>query len=170
MAKIEKFPEKCGGFRGFLPIYILHSLKKTPKSGYELIKEITNKTAGDWVPSKGNIYPLLNHLKEEELVRVKELGKRSKRIFEVTGKGRALLKKIEKTRGDRHKSFRKFRNLFMEVVGEKEGEASKIIFDINNSVFDASKENEERIIPALKECLRKLKKINSQQRTHNKND
>ena len=50
--------------KGFLTIYLLFSLKQKPKSGYELLSEIKEKTEGAWVPSKGTIYPLLIQLEK----------------------------------------------------------------------------------------------------------
>ena len=60
--------------KGILSLYILHSLKQEPKTGYELITETKEKTNGTWIPSKGMISPLLKHLKEENLITIKRIG------------------------------------------------------------------------------------------------
>jgi len=76
--------------KGILTHYLLYSLNKKPKSGYELIEEIKEKTKGAYIPSKGSIYPILNHLEEERLIKVKSIEKRSKSIYEVTSQGKKL--------------------------------------------------------------------------------
>jgi len=81
MAQIFSIETKKGKQRGILSIYILHSIKKKPKTGYDLIAEIKDKTEGTWDPSKGTIYPILKHLEEDNLISVKEIGLRSKKIF-----------------------------------------------------------------------------------------
>ena len=66
---------------GIIPLYILTSLNKKPQSGYDLLKDIYEKTGGRWTPSKGTLYPIITHMQENSLSRVKTLGKRSKKIF-----------------------------------------------------------------------------------------
>ena len=39
--------------------------------GYEMIKEIEERTQGAWVPSAGSIYPILQLLEEEGLIRAR---------------------------------------------------------------------------------------------------
>ena len=46
MANLLNIPTKVGKQRGILSIYLLHSIKNNPKSGYELLSEIKGKTDG----------------------------------------------------------------------------------------------------------------------------
>ena len=55
MTGLWKFHCKNGKERGFLALYILHSLKNKPKSGYEILKEIEEKTKGKWIIKQRNI-------------------------------------------------------------------------------------------------------------------
>ena len=50
--------------------------------------EIKEKTGGLWIPSKGTLYPVLNQLKDEELIEIVATGKRAKTTFAVTETGR----------------------------------------------------------------------------------
>jgi DNA-binding PadR family transcriptional regulator len=54
--------------------------------GYEMIKEIEERTAGIWRPSPGSIYPTLALLEDEGLVRSEE--SEGKRRFVLTDDGR----------------------------------------------------------------------------------
>ena len=54
--------------------------------GYEMIKEIEERTGGIWRPSAGSIYPTLALLEDEGLVRSEESD--GKRRFALTDEGR----------------------------------------------------------------------------------
>src|SRR3990167_3872386 len=91
MVELLKCTNKKGKKLGLITIYIFHTLKKKPKSGYEILSEIRQKCGNEWSPSKGTIYPLLKQLEQEQLIRIKNVGPRSKNIFELSPKGRRLL-------------------------------------------------------------------------------
>jgi len=52
-----------------LRMLVLSMLSTTPKNGVEIMNEIEETTHGWWRPSPGSIYPLLNQLTEEGLVK-----------------------------------------------------------------------------------------------------
>jgi DNA-binding PadR family transcriptional regulator len=53
--------------------------------GYEMIKEIEERTQGAWTPSAGSIYPTLQMLEEAELIEAEESD--GKRRFTLTRAG-----------------------------------------------------------------------------------
>jgi DNA-binding PadR family transcriptional regulator len=55
--------------------------------GYEMIKEIEERTQGAWTPSAGSIYPTLQLLEDEGLIRGEESN--GKRRFTLTDAGSA---------------------------------------------------------------------------------
>ena len=55
--------------------------------GYEMIKEIEERTQGAWTPSAGSIYPTLQMLEDEGLIRGEESD--GKRRFTLTEAGAA---------------------------------------------------------------------------------
>ena len=55
--------------------------------GYEMIKELEERTEGTWVPSAGSIYPTLQMLEDEGLIQGEESD--GKRRFALTDSGRA---------------------------------------------------------------------------------
>jgi DNA-binding PadR family transcriptional regulator len=55
--------------------------------GYEMMQELQNRTGGAWRPSAGSIYPTLQLLEDEGLVRSEEVGDR--RRYTLTDAGRA---------------------------------------------------------------------------------
>jgi len=54
--------------------------------GYEMIKELDERTAGAWVPSAGSVYPTLQLLEDEGLIVGEE--HEGKRRFTLTDAGR----------------------------------------------------------------------------------
>lgn len=56
--------------------------------GYEMIREISDRSGGFWKPSPGSIYPTLQLLADENLI-ANVGGKSGKRLFELTDTGRA---------------------------------------------------------------------------------
>jgi DNA-binding PadR family transcriptional regulator len=57
--------------------------------GYEMIKEIEERSEGAWTPSAGSIYPTLQMLEDEGLIRGEDSD--GKRRFSLTDTGRAEL-------------------------------------------------------------------------------
>jgi DNA-binding PadR family transcriptional regulator len=63
--------------------------------GYQMIGEIAERSGGAWRPSPGSVYPVLQLLTDEGLVRAEE--RDGKRVFHLTDAGRAH---VEARRGD----------------------------------------------------------------------
>jgi DNA-binding PadR family transcriptional regulator len=74
--------------RGDIRTAVLAALEEAPAHGYELIQRFEEKTAGMWRPSAGSIYPTLQLLEDEGLVRSSE--RDGKKVYELTDEGRAV--------------------------------------------------------------------------------
>jgi len=72
--------------RGDVRAAILALLAEEPRNGYQLIQEIEERSKGLWRPSPGAVYPSLQQLTDEGLVREVEV--EGKRAFELTDDGR----------------------------------------------------------------------------------
>src|SRR5712691_12502137 len=59
----------------------------SPMHGYQVIQELTERSGGVWRPSPGSIYPTLQLLEDEGLVRSEEV--EGKRVFHLTEAGTA---------------------------------------------------------------------------------
>ena len=73
---------------GDLRFVILALLNEQPRHGYELIKELEERTGGVYRPSAGVIYPTLALLEDEGLVRPAG-GDVGRKLFEPTDEGKA---------------------------------------------------------------------------------
>ena len=73
--------------RGDIRAAILSLLAEQPMHGYQIIQELTERTGGVWRPSPGSVYPTLQQLEDEELVR-ETASESGKRVYELTDAGR----------------------------------------------------------------------------------
>jgi DNA-binding PadR family transcriptional regulator len=61
-----------------------------PWNGYQIIQEIGERTQGVWRPSAGSVYPALQQLEDEGLIRA-EAGDDRRRNYTLTDEGRAYV-------------------------------------------------------------------------------
>jgi DNA-binding PadR family transcriptional regulator len=73
--------------RGDIRTAILALLAEQPMHGYQIIQELAERTGGVWRPSPGSVYPTLQQLEDEELVR-EAASDSGKRVYELTDAGR----------------------------------------------------------------------------------
>jgi DNA-binding PadR family transcriptional regulator len=73
--------------RGDVRAAILLLLTEEPRNGYGLMQEIEQRSEGEWRPSPGSVYPALQQLEDEGLVRAEETDGR--KLFHLTEAGRA---------------------------------------------------------------------------------
>lgn len=85
--------------RGDIRLALLIGLLDGPAHGYELIGRLEARTGGVWRPSPGSVYPTLQLLEDEGLVKGRE--EDGKRVFDLTEDGRsAALEASEHIGGD----------------------------------------------------------------------
>lgn len=80
--------------RGEIRTAILALLTEAPMHGYQVITELSERSGGDWRPSAGSVYPTLQQLTDEGLVRDEE--RDGRRVYELTETGRV---EADKARG-----------------------------------------------------------------------
>jgi len=93
----EKFDKRSGTRvgRGEVRTAVLALLAEKPRHGYEIIREIEERSGGSWKPSAGSVYPTLQLLADEGLISAEESNGR--KIYSLTEAGRAVA-------GDEHTS------------------------------------------------------------------
>ena len=85
-------PGRPGGRRGGRPrgdirTAVLVLLDEQPRHGYDLIRAIEERTAGTWTPSAGSIYPQLQALEDEGMLRIEDVDGR--KTASLTAEGHA---------------------------------------------------------------------------------
>lgn len=71
--KLDKLG-RYGGYGG-LKTWVLYTLGERPKNGAEIMDAIEAMSYGSWRPSPGSIYPMLNKMVEERLIRKRDDGR-----------------------------------------------------------------------------------------------
>ena len=98
-------PGRPGSMRGFLGpgprasrgdirAAILALLGESPMHGYQIMRELSDRSGGVWRPSPGSVYPTLQLLQDEGLVSSTE-SEGGRRIFELTADGRSAVETLE---------------------------------------------------------------------------
>lgn len=68
---------------------ILILLTERPMHGYQIIQEIGERSGGLWRPSSGSVYPALQQLEDEGLVRIEQ--SEGRKVAHLTEEGRAYV-------------------------------------------------------------------------------
>jgi DNA-binding PadR family transcriptional regulator len=72
--------------RGDIRTAALLLLNEEPRNGYQIMQEVEERSDGVWRPSPGSVYPALQQLEDEGLIRAEELDGR--KLFKLTDAGR----------------------------------------------------------------------------------
>lgn len=78
--------------KGYMRIAFLILLSKKPCHGYEMMKEVRERTEGFWKPTAGGVYPILQSLEKAGYIEG-EWGpqKRKRKIYKITESGKLIL-------------------------------------------------------------------------------
>ncbi|MBT2247745.1 PadR family transcriptional regulator [Arthrobacter sp. BHU FT2] len=84
-SRFEK-PEGTRAGKGEVRAAVLALLAERPMHGYQIIREIEERSGGSWKPSAGSVYPTLQLLADEGVIRAEEANGR--KIYSLTEAGR----------------------------------------------------------------------------------
>jgi DNA-binding PadR family transcriptional regulator len=135
--------------RGDVRAALLLLLEEQPQNGYQLIQEIERRTEGVWKPSPGSVYPALQQLEDEGLVRAAET--EGKRAYDLTPEGREYIEAnrtelgnpFEAATGGMDEGFMDLRGLMFQVgaaamqvaAAGHVDEARKILGDTRRALY-----------------------------------
>jgi len=117
--KVEKTTENWmkEAQKGYIRMGVLILLNKKPAHGYEIMKEINNRTSGFWQPTPGGVYPILRDLEKSGYVRGTWQTQRNRRVkvYKITKSGELIIRRaIEK----QTEIFNNIGSLFREFTSE----------------------------------------------------
>ncbi len=80
--------------KGYIRIGVLILLNKKPSHGYEIMKEIKDRTGGCWKPTAGGVYPVLRSLEKARYIKGtwQTQKNRKVRVYKITESGKTVLK------------------------------------------------------------------------------
>ena len=81
--------------KGYIRMGLLILINKKPAHGYEIMKEINNRTQGFWRPTPGGVYPILRDLEKSGYIKGHwETQKNRKlKVYKITKSGQAILRR-----------------------------------------------------------------------------
>lgn len=81
--------------KGYIRIAVLILLRKKPHHGYEIMKEVRERTMGFWKPTAGGVYPMLRNLEKSGYVEGEWTVQknRKRKIYKITEAGSAVLER-----------------------------------------------------------------------------
>jgi len=145
--------------RGDVRTAALLLLDEGPRNGYQIMQDIEERSGGVWRPSPGSVYPALQQLEDEGLVRATEADGRKQ--FELTDAGKAYVAERgedipppwEEMSGDYSDDMRAAGNLMREVAlafsqvlragsPSQIAEMSKVLADTRRSLYRILAEGE----------------------------
>jgi DNA-binding PadR family transcriptional regulator len=86
---------------GHLKYILLELLVERPKHGYEMIKELQDRSSGFYTPSAGAVYPTLQMLEDREWVTSQS--REGKKVYALTDAGRAALQEHQQHQQERER-------------------------------------------------------------------
>lgn len=121
---------------GRLRLYLLKLLDDGPKHGYEVIRLMEDRTLGMYAPSAGTIYPRLQRLEQEGLVRLTQ-GDGGRKVYELTDTGRAELDRRE---GELIELEQELRDNIIGVADEIRGEVRDSLRELRDQLKQTARQ------------------------------
>ncbi|PYO72596.1 MAG: PadR family transcriptional regulator [Gemmatimonadetes bacterium] len=115
---------------GDMKYVILKLLKDKPRHGYEVMKELEERLHGCYSPSPGTVYPTLQWLEDEGLVRATEVD--GKKVYEITDAGTKFL---EDHRDVVEDIFDRVKDAVEEVLGGGMGDLNRAMGGLMRSAY-----------------------------------
>ncbi|MEF8835465.1 MAG: PadR family transcriptional regulator [Candidatus Thermoplasmatota archaeon] len=102
---------------------ILKAMEERPTYGYELIKNLQNKSNDHWDPSYGTVYGALNRMEDNGFIERTEKEDEDRKYYKLTEEGEEELeereKEIEKIGIQSQDMVLGFLNVYKNIFGEK---------------------------------------------------
>jgi len=112
--------------RGDIRAAILALLAEEPMHGYQIIRELSERSGGVWRPSPGSVYPTLQQLEDEDLVH-EQRPEGGRRTYELTDAGREAAAALPEAKP-------------WEQAGEDVGDDAVALHDLVHQVLGASRQ------------------------------
>jgi DNA-binding PadR family transcriptional regulator len=107
--------------RGDVRTAALLLLAEEPRNGYQIMQELEERSEGLWRPSPGSVYPALQQLEDEGLIRSEEADGR--RLYHLTDAGQAY---VAERPDDQPAPW----ETFSDSVTDQQGETAALMRDV----------------------------------------
>lgn len=105
-----------------LSYLVLYCCHEGPNYGYGLVADIEDISGGNWSPSYGTVYPLIQRMVDDGLLEPRpDHGKDDRKYYGLTDDGRDRLAEIDSCREEEQEAFadliQGYLNIFEEAYG-----------------------------------------------------
>jgi DNA-binding PadR family transcriptional regulator len=139
--------------RGYLRIAVLALLSRNSRHGYEIMKQIKERTGGFWRPTAGGIYPILQSLEESGYIEGKwdAQRRRKRKTYQITETGRPVLQQALARQSQIADNMGDLFREFMKDVLDVKSAAKPPVPDFFSVFLEEEKENPEDTVAALEQ-------------------
>jgi DNA-binding PadR family transcriptional regulator len=106
--------------RSFLKYIVLKIIKDKPIHGYEIMKTVELLSKGQWIPSAGSIYPILESLESKGYIQSEEIDRR--KVYSITQEGMAALDHMTQEKLELLKEMSRLINIVIESTDNKKAD------------------------------------------------
>ena len=135
--------------RGDIRAAILVLLAEKPSHGYQIIQELEARSNGAWRVSPGSVYPTLQQLEDEGLVRL-VAGETERRVYELTETGTAEAERLKGERAPWEDAAGAVPNDFAEL--------KDLVVGLGSATWQVVRAGEPGQLATAKEILREARK------------
>jgi DNA-binding PadR family transcriptional regulator len=140
---------------------ILKLLNEKPMHGYEVMKALEDRLRGCYSPSPGTVYPTLQWLEDESLVKSRDV--EGKKVYEITDAGRKFLREH---RDIIEEIFDRVKEALDETLGggmdEVNRSVGRLVKEVYRRAWRAEDQAErKRILDVLKRATQELENLSS---------
>jgi DNA-binding PadR family transcriptional regulator len=159
--------------KGYIRVAVLILLSKQPAHGYEIMKEIKDRTKGLWMPSPGGVYPILRDLEKAGYITGKWSTQRNRKIkvYEITEAGRLIFRRAIVRQSELANSMNAlFREFARDVLNMKPTTLTMPAMPTPFSPFLEEREHESKsgtkeLVQRRRYLKRTIKMLNEELRT-----
>lgn len=140
---------------------ILKLLNDKPMHGYEVMKALEERLRGCYSPSAGAVYPTLQWLEDEGLVKARD--EDGKKVYEITDAGRKFLREHRDTIDE---IFDRVKEALDEALGGRMDEVNRSVGRLVKEAYRAAWRAEDqsarkRVVEVLRHAMEELENLSS---------
>jgi DNA-binding PadR family transcriptional regulator len=137
--------------KGDFKYIILDLLKDKPKHGYEIIRDLEEKSHGFYAPSPGAVYPTLQWLEEAGFVT--SVVQDGKRVYTITEAGQAFLVEKGKETEEVRKTMREYWGPWSDEFRGEMKDVMRLLADLGRTIAKEARQAGKEKLPKVKEAL-----------------
>jgi DNA-binding PadR family transcriptional regulator len=140
--------------RGDVRAAVLVLLDESPRNGYQIIQELSERSNGAWRPSPGSVYPILQQLEDEGLVEI--VSTDSGKTYNLTASGKAL---VEKDRATLGKPWETAAADVSDATSDLFGTLRQVVFSVRQVAMAGSDSQTQKAAAILADARRSIYRL-----------